>query len=88
MLQGIYQKCFPKTVDNDDLPKSHKSVLERICYGHKLAHFGEYDITNIGAQELAEQGCRFLVLEKPMGMVFLTIIVGKDSPFRKVFDFQ
>lgn len=87
MLQGIYKKCFPKTADSD-LPAGHESVLEHVCHGHKIAHFGEYDITNIAAKKLAEQGCRFLVLEKPMGMVFLTIIVGKESPFREVFDFQ
>lgn len=86
ILKRIYDHHFPK--DESQLPRSHKGALEHICHRERVAHFGEVDITGIPAKELLdEQGCRFLVLENPMGMVFLTDIVPKRSPFRKVFDF-
>lgn len=87
MLYQIFEKQFPKVPDKE-LPQSHKGALEHVCYKDRVAHFGEVDITGIAAQELEEEeGCRFLVLENNMGMVFLTIIVPKKSPFRRLFDF-
>ena len=87
MLQKIYERHFPKIPDSE-LPDSHRAALENVCLKPKVTHYGEFDITNIAAQALSEEkGCRFLVLENQMSMVFLTIVVKKDSPYRQLFDF-
>lgn len=63
--------------------------MENVCKNKKVAHFGEQDITGITAAKLSEEkGCMFLMLEKPMDMVFLSIAVPKESPYRAAFNYQ
>ncbi|KAL0269927.1 UNVERIFIED_CONTAM: hypothetical protein PYX00_007508 [Menopon gallinae] len=88
VLQEIYHSQFSK-LPEEELPKSHRSAIDRICRNRKIAHMGEFGVTQIVAQELTDNTeCDIIYLDKPLKLLYLTMAVTKDSPYRAAFDHQ
>lgn len=71
------------------LPGDKLEGLGRVCQNEKIVYLGTEFETKGAVGDINRRGeCEIISLEKPLNVVYITMVISKSSTFKEAFNFQ
>ncbi|KAL0270171.1 UNVERIFIED_CONTAM: hypothetical protein PYX00_007663 [Menopon gallinae] len=88
----FYSKLYRKLIGfipPHQLPWDKNEGLDRVCRNEKIVYLGtEFETKGVILDINRKGKCEIITLEKPLNLVYITMVVSRSSSFKDVFNFH